>query len=571
VEAAGYSMDEAHTKGRLGSRWPSVGITSILTASACVFLGFRLVLALGGEDVDKYESPLMLSVARQLVNGPWDLYGPFGGSNPLVLIHAPLYYRAAALLAWPMARAGLHPVEAARRAGRLISMAGLLATAMAAYRLGRLGGLPARAGWWSALLVSASPVLSGQPFAVRPDMAGVALQTWAVVLLLESLGGPGRRLGAASSLFGLSACVKQHLVGAWAVSAALAWMRGRAGSGSVARVVLPGVAVAGAILGAEWLVTGGRIRESAFVAAANVGRVHPGDWLHVGTVIAAMAGQSAGLAALAVAGMAAARRGSGGWILATASMLVAVLAGLAVAQLAIPDPWITGLLPVVALVGLIIGLAGCVASVRSLGGVDRVDAALGLYLVIELLILVILCRSSSGAWINYGIQAIVFAAVLTARSLAIAVDAARGFRRALPTLAAVAVLASAFMDAKVEVSRRRAERADLARIFASTGLPPAAFFFADRPGLNRMSGRLEIVYDDWLYPAFESLKLAEPRGRWLRSMLASRSSVRAVVLESDSPRVDGIPDPLPTLGFVPAGRFGPFRVWTLGYPPPGAL
>ncbi len=39
----------------------------------------------------------MLSVARQLVFGPSELYGPFGGSNPLVLIHAPLYYRAAAL------------------------------------------------------------------------------------------------------------------------------------------------------------------------------------------------------------------------------------------------------------------------------------------------------------------------------------------------------------------------------------------------------------------------------------------------------------------------------------------
>ena len=293
-------MDEAHTNGRLASRWPSVGITSILTASACIFLGFRVVLALGGEDVDKYESPLMLSVGRQLVTGPWELYGPFGGSNPLVLIHAPLYYRAAALVAWPMARAGLHPVEAARRAGRLISAMGLMATAMAAYRLGRLGGLPRRAGWWSALLVAASPVLAGQPFAVRPDMAGVALQSWGVVLVLEGLNGGGRRLGVASTLFGLSACVKQHLVGAWAVSVVLAWLRGRAG-GSVTRVVLPGVAVAAAIYGAEWVVTGGRIWDAAFVAAANVGRVHPGDWLHVGTVVAAMAGQGAGLAALAVA------------------------------------------------------------------------------------------------------------------------------------------------------------------------------------------------------------------------------------------------------------------------------
>ncbi len=66
----------------------------MLAASAIVFLGFRLLLGLGGEDTDLYESPLMLSVARQLVTGPGELYGPFGGNNPLVLIHAPLYYFA---------------------------------------------------------------------------------------------------------------------------------------------------------------------------------------------------------------------------------------------------------------------------------------------------------------------------------------------------------------------------------------------------------------------------------------------------------------------------------------------
>src|SRR5690348_14874561 len=103
-------------------------VTSILTASACAFVAFRLSLALGREDIDRYESPLMLSVARQLMAGLLELYGPFGGRNPLVLIHAPLYYRAAALMAWPLARAGLHPVEASRLAGRLLSFLGLAAT-----------------------------------------------------------------------------------------------------------------------------------------------------------------------------------------------------------------------------------------------------------------------------------------------------------------------------------------------------------------------------------------------------------------------------------------------------------
>ena len=284
--------------GGRGSAW----VTAFLAVSAAATIGYWTVRAFGEEDTEAMESPLILSVARQFeVYRPWELYGPFSGSNPLVLIHAPLYYRAAALLAWPVARAGLHLFDAARLAGRLISMAALAATAMAAYRLARLGGLPARAGWWSALLVAASPALAGQPFAVRPDMAGAALQSWGVVLVLEGLGAGGRRLAVASILFGLSACVKQHLIAAWAVSvalAALAWLRGRAGLGPATRVVLPGVMVAVLIYGAEWVATSGRIWEAAFVAAANVGRVHPGSWDQASVVFLGVAQRSGGLVAL---------------------------------------------------------------------------------------------------------------------------------------------------------------------------------------------------------------------------------------------------------------------------------
>ncbi len=116
-------LDETTTTGPAFSFWPAA-VSVLLAASACVFVGFRGTLALGAADADPYESPLMLSVARQLVHGPSGLYGPFGRLNPLVLIHAPLYYRVAGLLAWPLALGGLHPVEAARIAGRLISCPG---------------------------------------------------------------------------------------------------------------------------------------------------------------------------------------------------------------------------------------------------------------------------------------------------------------------------------------------------------------------------------------------------------------------------------------------------------------
>ncbi len=120
------------------------------------------------------------------------------------------------------------------------------------------------------------------------------------------------------------------------------------------------------------------------------------------------------------------------------------------------------------------------------------------------------------------------------------------------------MLASALMDARSRVTLRRAEHADVARVLRSTGLPLTAVFFADRPGLNRMNGRLDWVYDDWLYPVFESPKLAEPRARWLRPLLGDPAAVRAVVLESDGPRLDGIPEPLPRSASGPRAGSGRF-------------
>ncbi len=174
----------------------------------------------------------------------------------------------------------------------------------------------------------------------------------------------------------------------------------------------------------------------------------------------------------------------------------------------------------------------------------------------------ILSRVTTGAWINYAIQAVVFAAVLTARALSRAFDGATSIRQTIPTaMAALAVLGSALMDVKEAASRRRADHAALARIFDYARQPPSAFYFVNRPGLNRVHGRLDLVHDDWLYPVFESLRLAEPRARWLRPMLAG-GPVRVVVVDSETARLDGIPETLPALGYLSAVRIGPFLVWT---------
>lgn len=550
----------------------STVIAVVLIASVCVFVGTRGALAVGAADVDPSESPLILSVARQVVVGPWDLYGPFGRANPLVLIHAPLYYRIAALFAWPLAMGGWHPVEAARVAGRMLSFAGLLSTAWAATKLARLGGLPRSAGWWAAGLIVSSPILAGFPFAVRPDLVGVALQTWSIAFAAEDILAmsaghrPGRRLVVASILFGLAACVKQHLVIAWAIAAA--WvaadlLRRRVGLGRLVEVVVPGALTVFLVYGTEWLATAGRIWGAAFAAAACVGMVHPGGWLHVATVIAAISGKGAGLAAMAFAGTVGLRGTARTWVVVPGAAVVATIAVTAWLQLRWPGPWVVGSLSVASLAGLGLAAVGWMAPARVPDPSAQVDRLLLVLLAVEVIVLIALGRTSSGAWINYGISALVDAAVLLARSLARLPVAFGGFRQVLVALALLAILASALMDAKVELSRRRIERDALNAMFASLDLPRSTYFFADRPGLNRMIGRLDIVYDDWLYPAFERARRAEPRSRWLRRFLESPTAV-VVVLESDRHDVDGVPVPLSALGFELAGKYGGFRAWIRG-------
>jgi hypothetical protein len=564
-------MSEPSWTPRRSGGWVSTWVTTVLGLSAILFVGLRLMLVLGVEDTETFESPLILSVARQLVVGPWELYGPFGGSNPLVLIHAPLYYRAAALLAWPMTAAGLDVVTAARLAGRSLSVLSLLTTLAAAYRLARLGVAPRRAGCWAVLLIAAAPVLGGQSFAVRPDLAGVALQTAGVLLVLEVLGSnqaPGTRLLWAFSSFGLAACVKQHFVMAATLSTFLllrSCRRSRVGWEAVERGVLVALVIAGAVYGLEGVASEGRIWQAAFVAAGAVGRVHPADWLHVGTVALAVIGKSAGLIALlASAGLAAvgARPGLGWWAFRAGTLLVGSMAALSVGQLALVRPWVTWPLVAALLATLILVIPGCALITRGSMVQGRLDGVLWAYCAIELLLTVVLSRVTDGAWINYAIQAVVFAAVLTARALVRALEGIPSFRPALPAaLAAVVVLASALMDIKEVTSRIRAERAAVGEIVARTRRPPSAFFFADRPGLNRVYGRLELVYDDWLYPVFEHAGLAEPRSRWLLRALTS-GPVRVVVAESALRRLDAIAQSLPDLGYGSPVQVGSFLVWT---------
>jgi hypothetical protein len=78
------------------------------------------------------------------------------------------------------------------------------------------------------------------------------------------------------------------------------------------------------------------------------------------------------------------------------------------------------------------------------------------------------------------------------------------------------------------------------------------------------------VYDDWLYPVFESAGLAERRSAWLgRALAPGPGSVRFVVTTGDSPALDGPGLNLLRLGFRASNRFGDLYVWArVGAGPP---
>jgi hypothetical protein len=565
--------DDSTTKPPASTK-AAAWVTGILSISAALAVFYGCSLAVRALDTERMESPLMLSIARQLLRGPRELYGPFGWSNPLVIIHASLYYRLAALFAWPIFKSGLDPVPAALAAGRSLSFLGLGWTIAMAYRLARFDGRRPRVGLWAGLLIAASPAISVSPYTVRPDMLGVALQTTGVFLVLSALRSerPGRiTLTAAFATFALAFCVKQQFVAAPAVTALLlltACLRGRVSSDHVASTFLTYAAIVLVVFGTEELVTGGEMSRSVFRAAFAVSRVHPGDSVRASVVLYAIVGRSTGLIAMLLAASLASvwtRQGIGrqavtivGSVLLGLIALGALLSALTV----VVSHWdLLFSFSCLMMAVVFVVPACCLMPPRTLLGV-RINRVTWIYLAAELGLVAILCRMSTGAWVNYGVQAVVFASVLIARALGQALDQAQsktgGFQIAL---AAVVVLIAVSGDAYTTLGRRRFERAVLDRVFEQLGRPPThRFFFAARPGYNRVHGRLDLVYDDWLYPVFESIHQAEPRSSWLRRALSS-DSVGFIVCTSDSAEIDGLGETLPRLGYVSDFQIGPFYVW----------
>ena len=572
TRGATVKMNKAMTSIERTRPWISGLVTGTLSIAAALAIGFGVSLALGAADTEPLESPLMFSVARQLDHGPSGLYGPFGRQNPLVLIHAPLYYQLAAILARQLSGAGLDAVTAARLAGRGLSLLGLLLTGWGVFRIARLDGAPARAGWWSACLFASTPVLGAIPFTVRPDMLGIGLQTTGVLLILRALRSerPGRMaIAGGFAAFGLALCVKQHFLSGPVVATLLllrgSW-RGRVSPRLVGLGVLTAAAIVAGVFVVEELATEGRMSQAIFVAAATTTRVHPAGWARAAIVLVNIAGGSSCLLALlAFAGLAqvASKQGN--------ARTAAAIVGTLLVTFALFSPLLSYLHPSVATwlvstaapfaclflvvpVCVLIDRPRLVRELRSTGRCVCSRAA-------EILIVVPLCLASTGAWVNYAIQGIVFAAILTGRSLARACGGAR-LRTSLISIAiaTLAVLCVEIIEAYATFHRMRFERMSTEAVLHILKEPTSSVYFVGEPGKNRVYGRADLVFDHWLYPVFESAHLAEPRSSWLRDALTD-GSVRFVITTSKEPRIDGLEEPLTSLGYRSRFEIVSLYVW----------
>ncbi|MDB5350413.1 MAG: hypothetical protein JWN86_1660 [Planctomycetota bacterium] len=524
-------------------------VSASLLASAVVYLGYHAWIAFDADDTNHLETPLALAVARQLHDGPSTLYGPFSGTDPLVLIHAPLYYRLAGLGAWPIARMGASSIVAALIAGRTLSLIGMILILIAAGRIATQDRESRLVGAWAALLTATSPVFGSFAFTVRPDTLGIAFQTIGFGLVLRAILSRGKdahrpgwsgfksesgemesspshawSLPLAGLMFGLAVCAKQHLIVAAGVAAILLLIsafRGRLSFGLVTVSFLLGLLVPAAYYGWEQYVTDGRMADSVVQLPSQLRKIAPADWSHVREVFLTVAKLSVGLIALAL------------------SVLF-------------------------------------VSPRRAIVG-TRLDATLWVVLLAEIAAMIPLCLGSTGAWVNYAMPAFVWAAILVARAAIRVLDAPKlGVSSVVIGLAAFVLFANDVRLAEISYSFRRDGHQLISQVLADptvAGTPRNRRYFVGQPQLNRLYGRTDLAHDEWLYASYEAAHMAEPRSQWLLAALtgndpvlghAPPDPVTLVVVPSDLKRGDfvyGLDVALPHLGYKNIQQYGRYAVW----------
>ncbi len=502
-------------------RLDRLALLVLLSLAALIYQGYQGWIALGLDDTNHLETPLALATARQFKDGPSTLYGPFSGTHPEVLIHAPLYYRLAAGTAFPFVRLGVNALQASLFGGRALSAIGLLLSVIAAWKLARLDGLSLFAGAVASLLIASSPVFGSFGFTVRPDTLGIGLQTVAFGLVLRSLqkdSGPSLgRLVVCGIFFGLTACIKQHLIVAGGLASLL--MMARASQGRVAwwKVLVglgSGLVVIGAYYGAEQWVTRGWMWRSVYELPSRLRELAPASWTHVRTVFLEVA-----------------KRGLGEIALAAAVLLV--------------------------------------GGRRALSG-TKIDAALVAIFAAETLAMVPLCLASEGAYVNYAMPSVVWASIGLARALdRITTGPPLGARRWLPVLAAIVLMLRSLQLVIIAQTSRQDDLmvlADLLRDPVVAATPARGRYFVGKPQHDRLYGAVDLAHDEWLYRSYEQAEMAEPRSEWLKNRIAGpEADVSLVIVPSSTEEVGGfvpgISLALPDLGYEQIQQYGQYAVW----------
>ncbi len=502
-------------------------VSGALLAATSIYQGYHAYLAFDPNDINHLETPSVLVTAKQLADGPSSLYGPFSGDNPLVLIHAPLYYRLAALGAWPLARSGIDPVTAALISGRILSFLGLIGTCLAAARIARFEGGSAVAALWAALLVASSPVFGSYGFTVRPDTLAIAAQTAGFALALTALrrgrDASIRLVAAAGLAFAIAACVKQHLMVSGGVAAILLLVssaRGRVRWRATLLGLAAGAIVTAAYYGWEEWVTGGMMSRSVYGVSRRLHDTAYAGWGHVVEVALEIAKLALGEIALAVALL--------------------------------------------------------IAGIRATRG-SRLDGVLWVAFAAEVAAMIPLCLNSDGSWVNYALPAIVWGSILLARGSATILQGAKPTRLrtlAIPLAAVSVLLANDVRLTAKTASMQHDEAHMLSQVLLDpivAGTPRDQRYFVGMPQGNRLHGRKSLAYDDWLYRQYEAMGIVEPRAQWLLRVLApggEPDSVRVLVIGSKLSTLDvppqGLPADPPELGFHLYQQYGKYVVWVRG-------
>ena len=214
--------------------------------------------------------------------------------------------------------------------------------------------------------------------------------------------------------------------------------------------------------------------------------------------------------------------------------------------------------------GLTILSAAVLAFIARKSRVSRTDFTLIALLLLELLETAVLSVKSSGAWYNYAIQAVLCGSILAGRGLA-TID----WRLVRKPAAIVAFAAVVALGLQVRTTlrwtfARLGEQRALARLLNDPFIRSHSRderFFAQLPQYNRLYGRQDLIYDDWLYAAFQDLKAAEPLDRWVMPELVAGRVHWIIGVDRSGDRVPGLTATLPELGFRPERTFGPYHVW----------